>query len=224
MRLKAASALLSALLYVLAAVDVLAAPGDILFSNLNGNLNGWTVNSSGGDANIDNKAAASGRSLELRWGTVSVTSDDIDASSAAAAQLSVWVRRGDDSFSEDPDSGEDFYIDYRDAGGAWNNLVSYPGDGTPGEILMPVLQLPAAALHANLSIRLRTTGNDGPDWDYWHVDDVVVTETAPSVSSFGLDSCEDFESGIGSWTVSSSGGTAGTSTQTSLSPPIGCVA
>lgn len=199
--------------------NVAAAPGDTLFSeNFNGNLNSWTVNSSGGDANIDNNTAASGRSLELRWGTVSVTSDDIDASAAAGAQLSVWVRRGDDSFSEDPDDDEDFYIDYRDAGGSWQQLIFYAGNGTPGETFMPVLQLPAAALHATLSIRFRTTGNDGSDWDYWHVDDAVVTETALVVSGFGLDSCEEFESGLGAWTVSTSGGSASTSAQTAQSP------
>jgi MSHA biogenesis protein MshQ len=204
---------------MLGASAVSAAPGDTLFTdNLNGNLNKWTVVSSGGDANLDNKTSVQGRSLELRWGTVRVESDNIDASAVAGAQLSAWIRRGSDAFSEDPDTGEDIFVDYRDAGGTWHTLMTYPGEDTPGEIFQPILPLPAAALHANLSVRFRTTGSDGADWDYWHVDDVAVTETGVVVSGFGLDSCEDFETGIGSWSINSSGGAAGTSTQTSQSP------
>jgi MSHA biogenesis protein MshQ len=213
-------ALRSALAGLFLPLAAAAAPGDTLFSdNLNGNLSSWTVTSSGGDASIDNKTAAQGRSLELRWGSVAVASDDIDASAIAGAQLSVWIRRGDDSFSEDPDDNEDIFVEYRDAGGTWNTLVTYPGEDTPGEIFMPVLPLPAAALHSSLSIRFRATGNDGADWDYWHVDDVAVTETgAIGGGGFGLGTCEDFESGIGTWTISASGGTAGTSSQTWQSP------
>ena len=166
---------------VLLPIVTLAAPGDTLFSeNFNGNLNSWTVTSSGGDANIDNNAAAQGRSLELRWGSVTVESDAFDASAAAGAQLSVWIRRGDDSFSEDPDDGEDIFVEYRDSSGTWNTLATYPGDDTPGEIFMPLLQLPAAALHANLSIRFRTTGSDGSDWDYWHVDELEFLDSRQS--------------------------------------------
>ena len=205
---------------VLAAPCASAAPGDILFSDdFNTNLNNWTVDTSGGgDALIDNKSAVSGNSLELRWNVVTVTSIDIDVSTAAGAQLSLWVQHGSDAFSEDPNTDEDLVIEYRDAGGVWNQLLMYFGGGTPGEIFMPVVQLPTAALHANLSVRFRMTGGSNVDWDYWHIDDAVVTETALNVSGFGLDSCEDFESGLGSWSVTSSGGVAGTSSQTAQSP------
>ena len=197
----------------------LAAPGDTLFSDdFESGLGNWTVSSSGGDANIDNKSAVTGNSLELRWNVVAVATNDIDASSAAGVQVSTWVRRGDDAFSEDPNTGEDLVIEFRDAVGVWQQLILYPGGVTPGEIFMPVLQLPNAALHANLSIRFRMTDGSDSDWDYWHIDDVAVTETALVVSGFGLNSCETFESGLGGWSVSSAGGAAGISTQTSQSP------
>jgi len=154
-----------------------AAPGDTLFySNLNGNLNSFTVVETGGDANIDNNAANQGRSLELRWGPVQVYTDPI-AAAVPGAELTLWIRRGDDSFSEDPDSGEDLVIEYRDAGNNWVEINRYDGDGTPGQIYTPTFALPAGALHANLSIRVRLTAGDGSDEDYWHIDDIRVTET-----------------------------------------------
>ncbi len=194
-----------------------AAPGDALFyDNLNGNLNDWTIASSGGDASIGNETSQQGRALRLRWGTVSVTSDPFDAA-VPGARLDVWIRRGADSFSEDPDNGEDIIIEYLNDSGSWIELQRYLGnDDSPGDIYTPSLTLPADALHAALQIRFRTTGDDGSDFDYWHVDDPTVTETA-AAALFGLNSCMDFENGLGSWSVSSSGGSAGVDNATANS-------
>ena len=74
-------------------------------------------------------------------------------------------------------------------------LDTYAGNGTPGDIYTPTYPLPAAALHANASIRLRLTGGNGSDFDYWHADDVRVTETGGPGTSLGVGTCEDFESG-----------------------------
>lgn len=161
----------------LAGAPVLAQPGTTLFfNNLNGNLWDFTVVANGGDASLGNETASQGRSLRLRWGPVRVYTDSI-AAAVPGAELSLWIRRGDDSFSEDPDAGEDLVIEYRDAGGNWVVIDTFAGDGTPGEIITPTYVLPPAALHANLSIQLRMTGGNGSDFDYWHVDDIRVTET-----------------------------------------------
>jgi MSHA biogenesis protein MshQ len=192
-----------------------AAPGDTLFyDNLNGNLNSWTVVANGGQANISNKTANQGRSLELRWGPVQIYTDPI-AAAVPGAELTVWIRRGDDSFSEDPDNGEDLVIEYRNAANNWIEIDRYDGNGTPGEIYTPTYTLPAGALHANSSIRFQLTDGNGSDNDYWHLDDVRVTEVGGAGSpSFGPGSCDSFESGLGGWVIAASGGDAGTSTAT----------
>ena len=192
-----------------------ADPGDILFSdNFSGSLSQWSISASGGDASITGQTGASGNSLALRWGVVTAQSQGIDASAAGGLQLSAWIRRGDSSFSERPDAGEDLVFEYRDSGNAWHSIVTYAGSGTSAEILTLDVALPNAALHGNLSVRMRMTGGGGYDLDYWHVDNVAVTETAAAGGSFDLGTCEDFESGIGSWTISASGGSAGVSSHT----------
>ena len=160
-----------------------AAPGDTLFYNsLNGNLNAFTVVASGGNARIANNAANQGRSLELRWGPVSVYTDPISAA-VPGAELTLWIRRGADSFSENPEAGEDLVIEYRDGAGTWIEIDRYDGGGTPGQIYTPTYVLPAGALHGNSSIQVRLAAGSGSDNDYWHIDDIRVTETvAPGVN------------------------------------------
>jgi hypothetical protein len=195
----------------LSATCVQAAPGDILFQdNLNNNLNQWSVFSFGGDASIGNETSASGRSMRLRWDTVVAITDPFNAA-VPGADFTVWVRRGSDAFSEDPDTGEDLYIQYLNNVGTWVTLEIFPGAGTPGEIFNRSYTLPPDALHAALQLRIVLINGNGSDFDYWHVDDVVVTETAPVVSN-----CDDFESGF-NWTAAGPG-SAGVSGQTFNSP------
>ena len=144
-----------------------------------------------------------------------MTSNVIDTS-VPAASVSAWIRRGSDSFSEDPDGNEDLIFEYLDNGGNWVILESFRGQDAPGETFTPTYFLPSAGLHANFQLRLRMTAGSGPDWDYWHIDDVVVTEAVPA-NGFAVNSCEDFESGLGDWTVVSFGGDAGVSTATASS-------
>lgn len=193
-------------LLLLVSASAAAAPGDVLFSdNLNGNLNSWTVDTSGGgDALIDNATSEQGRSLALRWDPVSVTSDPFDAA-VPGARLDVWIRRGDDSFSEDPDNNEDLVVEFLDNTGAWITVATYQGSGTDGEIIILSTVLPSSALHSALQIRFRLTAGSGSDFDYWHIDNPTVTEVAPS-GAFGLGACTDFESGLGDWVVNSTGG------------------
>jgi hypothetical protein len=150
-----------------------------------------------------------------RWDVVSVTSNTIDTT-VPAAELSMWVRRGSDAFSEDPEAGnEDLVVEYRNNVGTWIQLENFPGGGTPGEIITRTYSLPSTALHASFQVRFRQTGGDGVDWDYYHVDDVVVTEVAPPVPGAGF--CDDFESGLTRWTVSNAT-RAGIGSYTSNSP------
>ncbi|GAB4350642.1 MAG: hypothetical protein Kow006_13610 [Gammaproteobacteria bacterium] len=218
-----ASAGFIALAFLFPWVATLAAPGDTLFFDdferaaLGTN---WTVDGSGGGQSaIGTHTASSGtRSMYTRWEAVSTMSPVFNLS-GIGADLSFWLRRGSDAFSEDPEvpGDEDLVLEYLNSANNWVELARYPGGGTPGEIFTPTFSLPVDALHAGFRFRFRQIGGHGPDYDYYHIDDVRLVETlppAPIVGGF----CDDFESGLGNWVISASGGSAGIGTQTALSP------
>ncbi len=201
--------------------QAISAPGTILFSDdFNSNLSSWTINNAGGgDASIGTETSNSGnKSLRMRWNTVVATTNAFNAA-VPGADFTVWIRRGADNFSEDPDFGEDLIVQYLNNLGLWTTLETLPGNGTPGEILNRTYTMPADALHALLQLRFTfVTGSGGPPanggigWDYWHIDDVVVTETAVAAAL----NCDTFESGF-NWTATGVG-SAGVSSQTFNSP------
>ncbi|MEM9209004.1 MAG: LamG domain-containing protein, partial [Pseudomonadota bacterium] len=148
-------------------------------------LSNWTIASSGGSAGTSTATAATGSSsLFTRWDPVTVTSNSVDLAGSFSVELTAWVQRGNDSFSEDPDGSENLVIEYLDGGGGWVALQTYTGDGTPGEVFTPVFSLPADALHSGFQVRFRQTAGDGVDWDYWHVDDVCLTGSQQILYTF----------------------------------------
>ncbi len=198
-----------------------AAPGDILFSDNfeDGTLGPWTTTDFT-RAGVSNQAGFAGGGANgafTRRGVVTVTSPFINAN-VPEARLTLWVRRGADSFSEDTDTNEDFVLEYQRADSSWVPLRTWLGSGTNGQIFNETFILPPDALHGALRLRLRQTGGSGVDFDYWHFDDVVVTEIAPA-SGLGVGGCDDFESGLSTnWTINSFTGFAGISAATSQSP------
>lgn len=185
-----------------------AVPGDVLFEDdfETGTLVGkWTVdNTGGGDAGVSANTVVSGsRSLYTRWDTVVVTSNVI-STATPGAMVNIYIRRGLDALqpdSEDPDSGENLVLEYLDNTLNWVALETFLGSGTKGETLNRSYSLPTEGLHAAFQLRVRQTGGNGATgngfgdgtvgYDYWHVDDVEVIETAfvePLISSYSLDS------------------------------------
>ena len=199
------------LLFISLPFSVQSAPGDILFSDdFEGSLAQWTVTDNGGDAGISSATSNSGsNSLFTRWQEVTVTSSAIDTSAAAQIEISAWIRKGDDGFSENPETGDNLVFEYLNDSNNWITVETYIGGGTQGEIFTLSAFFSAPALHSNFRVRFQQVTGSGVDWDYWHIDDVIVTERA--ATNF---TCDDFESGLVNWTVTSGGGDAGTSSAT----------
>ncbi|MEM9336074.1 MAG: hypothetical protein AAGA33_14600, partial [Pseudomonadota bacterium] len=196
-----------------------AAPGDILYSDdfNDGSIAPWT-RSNNSRSNVSNIAgfANSGFGAFTRRGPVTVTGPTFNAA-VPGAELSIWVRRGSDAFSEDTDANEDFVIEYRRTDNSWGILASYLGAGTNGQIFTDSFVLPADALHGSAALRVRQTAGSGTDFDYWHFDDVVVTEIA-AAPPVDVGSCDEFESGLTNWTIAAGTGVAGINSNTFLSP------
>lgn len=199
----------------------LAVPGDILFSDNfeRASLAPWTTTNAARSGIATGGAVSNSptRGAYTRRNVVTITSPNISAA-VPSADISFWVRRGSDAFSELPDNNEDFVIEYRRADNSWAQLAIYRGGGTPGQIFNDTFILPPDALHGTLAIRARQTAGSNGNFDWWHLDDVVVTEIAPP-PPLGIGTCDDFESGLaGNWTVNAITGLAGTSAATSQSP------
>ena len=208
---------LCALLWV---KGVYAAPGDILFSdNFDsgggcGTLAPNWVTSNTNLGGIGTQTSNSGNcSMFTRGDAVTNTSSAVNLGGAIGADLDVWIRIGSDAFSEDPDAGENFVVEYVDSSGFWHSLETFNGGSNFGAINIRSYTLPFDALHANLQIRFRlTAGSGGPPqnggigFDYYHVDDVVITETATppptGISNLGAGLCDDMESGFSNWGTS----------------------
>jgi len=198
-----------------------AAPGDILFSDdfEDGTLAAWsTTNSSvSGVSNNAGYAGSGSFGAYTSNQAVTVTSPSFSAA-VPEVRLQIWIRRGADFFSEDTDSGEDLVLEYQRADASWAPLNTYLGSGSNGQIYLESFILPADARHGSLALRLRQTRGSGSDFDYWHFDNVRVTEIAPA-PRLGVGTCDDFESGLTTnWIVNTATGFAGVSNATSSSP------
>lgn len=137
----------------------------------------WTINPTSGFAGINATTALSpSNSMFLNGGIVNVESVVVDTTDITFSDLSMWIRRGADAFSEDPDFAEDLVVEYLDDVSTWVALETFSGSGSGGQIFVRSYTLPAAGRHANLQIRFRMTGGSGAPWDYWHIDDVCFEQ------------------------------------------------
>ena len=146
-RLYILSALLSAVVWLPDTGQ--AAPGDILFSDDFNRvaLAPWTTTNPavsgilvGGPTSGSNPRAAYTSNQ-----AVIITSPAFNAA-VPSARLTIWIRRGDDQFSEDPDAGENLVLEYQRADTSWVQLSNYFGSGTPGQIYQVSFVLPLDAL------------------------------------------------------------------------------
>ena len=182
----------------------------LFFDDMESGFGNWsTTNSNRSGINFFTANSAV-NSLYVRGDTVSTTSIPIDTR-VPAIRIEGWIRRGSDSFSEDTDGGEDLVIEYLDRFGAWITLQTELGSGIKGEILSLSTVLAGDALHAGFRLRFSLTAgsgappaNSGIGYDYYHMDDIRIVEAEPPLG-LTLGGCEDFDRGLGSWSVSGTG-------------------
>ncbi|MHA1698920.1 MAG: hypothetical protein ACTSWN_08795 [Promethearchaeota archaeon] len=132
----------------------------------------WTLTGFGG---VTTQIANSGNYSANHHGNAgAVTSRVIPLNGFVWVNISYWVCRGSDSFSENPDTGENLVVEYYNSSGAWVMLDLFPGNGQPGETFESCHTLPSDALHDNFMVRFRQTSGSGSPFDYWHFDDVLI--------------------------------------------------
>jgi hypothetical protein len=131
------------------------------------------------DINGDTFNSAS-NSLFLRHGDVTTTS--VGVSALALEEVTVFIQRGSDAFSENPEPGEDLIFEFLDNTGTFIVLETFPGGGTQGEIFNRTFAMPASARHSGFRLRFRYGPASGSDFDYWHIDDVCLISGSPDLS------------------------------------------
>lgn len=145
---------------------------------------------------VNNDTASSGgKSAYVKAGAEAVlATEDLDASGASSVTLSVWIREGDDAYSETPDESgnEDLLVEYRAASGDWDRLERVDADDSvDGKVYDRTggnaYELPQTAAHDELRIRFRHAGGSGNDYDWWHIDDVDIQADGTSLLT------DDFE-------------------------------
>lgn len=150
------------------------------------------------DSGINDARAQSGtRSMFVSGGLGEMTTASLDTGSGAD-KISFWVGEGSSNIgsgSEFPDAtGEELVVEYRDNNGNWQPLYETSADFDSTiddqETFVFTGNLPASAKHSNFALRFRSAGGSGSGFDYWHIDDLQITNTGGTVV-FG----DDFESG-----------------------------
>ena len=160
----------------------------VVFSDDFESSSGWRRSGGIGDAFIaGNVFSSASRSLWIGADRVSATSPRINASSTLPVQnvyISAWIRRGFNSLGSDyPEAGEDLIVQYYSASGTWIELERFPGGEAAGEVFRRSYALPPSEATSSLEIRFTLTNGSGRGFDYWHIDDVVVTLHRPPVTT-----------------------------------------
>ncbi len=143
-----------------------------------GELSPWTIDSGAGTAEVTQDDVNSGNySLVTGEGPVTVHSPEIDISgwdtSGSDITLNMWIKASE--VLDDPESGEDIVVSYKNESGEWNELGTFEG-GTAGKVYKPEIVLPEDALHANFTIGIEQTDATGSGYDYWHIDDIKLVQ------------------------------------------------
>ncbi len=159
-----------------------------LCDDMESGFNNWQTTNATRSAINNDTFNSSSNSLFLRHNTVSTTAWSFD--SQGVASFDVWVRRGADAFSEDPDGGENLIVQYFSNASTWVTLETFSGSGAAGQVFNRSYALPDTARHANFRVRFTLATGSGSDFDYWHIDDVCFPAQPATIDLQSVNSVE----------------------------------
>ena len=166
--------------------------------NFDKNANGWT--SSSGSYGQRNTATTcgmnggSGASWWTRGGSVTVTSPKVNLAGYEGLSLKAWIKQGNYGCGEEPDSNENFYLEYKNSNNGWTQIQYLAGSTPGGSVTNVNYNLPTNAYHSDFQIRARQNAGSGTCCDYWFFDDVILPGTTGAnltTRSFGWSSNVD---------------------------------
>jgi hypothetical protein len=138
----------------------------------------WPTNytrTSSSRAGVGTQTSNSGSySMYTGGGAVTIESKAVDTSGHNYIHVEFWLRNGDNSFSEQPDSGENLRFYYYNSVGTWVLLETFFGSATPGTIYTRSYNLSGNALHSGFKIRFNQNTASCSSCDYYHIDDVYI--------------------------------------------------
>ena len=162
------------------------------------NANGWTSSSSSyGQRNTATTCGMSGNtgaSWLTRGGSVTVTSPQVNLAGYSGLSLQAWIKQGTSGCGEEPDSNENFYLEYKNSNNVWIQAQYLPGSTIGGTVTNVNYNLPSNAYHQDFQVRARQNSGSGPSYDYWFFDDIVIPGTSGAnltTRSFGWSSNVD---------------------------------
>lgn len=143
--------------------------------------NGWTSSNSNfgqrNSATTCGMSGGNGASWWTRGGAVSITSPQVNLAGHQGLAVQAWVKQGTYQCGEEPDTNENFYLEYKNSNNGWSQIQYLPGSTTGGTVTNVNYNLPSNAYHQDFQIRARQNSGSGSCCDYWFFDDVIIPGT-----------------------------------------------
>ena len=113
----------------------------------------------------------------LRGGAVTVTGPQVDLTGHQGLAVQAWIKQGNSGCGEEPDSNENFYLEYKNSNNGWGQIQYLAGSSIGGSVTNVNYNLPADAYHSTFQVRARQNSGSGTCCDYWFFDDIILPGT-----------------------------------------------
>ncbi|MFB6088388.1 MAG: VWA domain-containing protein [Candidatus Aenigmatarchaeota archaeon] len=143
----------------------------------------WIIDTGSEGDEIDINSICGGtmgsNSVSLRWNDAILVSDFNLQEDEYVTKIDYDFKQGGDSGGcENPENGDDVYVEYLDSNNEWQELKMHDGgenDPPEGSWRHYSFSTPEDGFHNDFKIRFRYTGGSGYDYDYWALDNFTFT-------------------------------------------------
>ena len=108
-----------------------------------------------------------GASWFTRGGSVYVTSPEVSLEGQSGLSVNAWVRQGNSGCGEEPDTNENFYLQYKNSNNQWTQFHYLAGSTSGGSVTIVNYSLPSDAYHSKFQIRAHQNRGSTICCDYW---------------------------------------------------------